>query len=237
MMDASWSLDQRRQRAFSRRQLLIGGTLLAASAGSFALVPRQPVDLLGKGDLQKLVPERIGPWRFHSKSGLVLPPRDQLVELIYDQLVTRVYTAPGLPSMMLLIAQSPAQDGVLQIHRPEFCYPAGGFALSESQIQPIEIPGRGAIPARFLTAVSPERTEQLLYWTRIGRSMPTTWTEQRLAVAKANLRGHIPDAVMVRLSMISPNREQSAEAMETFARALIASVSPRTGAALGAGIA
>lgn len=231
-MDATWSLDQRKKRAFSRRQMLIGGALLGASAVSYAMIPRRSVDLLGSGDLQRLIPNVVGPWTFLSKSGLVLPPKDQLVELLYDQLVTRVYSAPGLPSIMLLIAQSPAQDGVLQIHRPEFCYPAGGFQLSESELLPIRIPGREAIPARFMTAVSPERIEQLLYWTRLGHALPTTWAEQRLAVAKANLRGEIPDAVMVRLSVISPNRGESAEAMAAFARALIGSVSPPTRVAL-----
>jgi EpsI family protein len=231
-MDATWSLDQRKERAFSRRQMLIGGALLGVSALSFAMIPRRPVDLLGGGQLDALIPVRVGPWSFLSKSGLVLPPRDQLVDLIYDQLLTRVYSAPGLPPIMLLIAQSPAQDGVIQIHRPEFCYPAGGFTLSGGRLLPIAIPGREPVPARFLTATSPERIEQLLYWTRVGRDLPTNWREQRLAVAQANLRGEIPDGMMVRLSVITPNPAEAAELMTRFTGDLIASVSPKTRLAL-----
>lgn len=231
-MDATWSLDQRRERAFSRRQMLIGGALVAASAASYAMIPRRPVDLLGGGQLEKLIPARIGPWSFLSKSGLVLPPRDQLVEALYDQLVTRVYAAPDRPAVMLLLAQSPAQDGVLQMHRPEFCYPAGGFTLSEGELLPIRFGDGKAISGRFMTAVSPERIEQLLYWTRVGHALPNSWTEQRLAVASANLRGEIPDGMMVRVSMVSPNREESAATLTAFAEALVGSVAPRTRLAL-----
>lgn len=235
-MDATWSLEQRKERAFSRRQMLIGGALVAASAASYAMIPRRPVDLLGKGQLEKLIPSRIGAWSFLSKSGLVLPPRDQLIDSLYDQLLTRVYAAPDAPAVMLLLAQSPAQDGVLQIHRPEFCYPAGGYSLSESEIVPIGIGGGKSIAARFMTATSPERIEQLLYWTRVGHALPTTWPEQRLAVASANLRGEIPDGMMVRVSMVSPNREESAVTLTAFAEAMVGAVAPRTRLALvGAG--
>jgi EpsI family protein len=217
----------------SRRQMLIGGSLLATAALAYAATPRRNVDLLGNGKLEALVPARIGNWTFLSKSGLVTPPSDQLSDLVYDQLLTRVYVGEDLPPMMLLIAQSPAQTGTIQVHRPEFCYPASGYRLSDSRTHPIDLPGRApSLRTRMFTAVGQARTEQLLYWTRVGRELPTSWTEQRLAVARANFRGDIPDAMLVRVSTVGASAEASIGFLDAFARQLIVSMSPKGQTAL-----
>jgi len=39
----------------------------------------------------------------------------------------------------------------------------------------------------------------VLYWTRIGELVPTGWWSQRFAVVQSNLRGTIPDGLLVRL--------------------------------------
>lgn len=207
----------------SRRQMVLGGLLGLTGAAAHAFVPRQEMDLLGNRKLEALVPKKIGPWEFMSKSGLIIPPSDQLSDQLYSQLLTRVYVSEEQLPIMLLIAQSPAQDGVLQVHRPEVCYPAGGYALSESYLHQINLSGRGSIPSRVFTASSSDRIEQLLYWTRIGDALPTTWFDQRMAVAKANLSGQIPDGVLVRISTISPERSSIA-VLDQFAMALINSI-------------
>jgi EpsI family protein len=129
--------------------------------------------------------------------------------------------------MMLLVAQSPGQDGVLQVHRPEFCYPAGGYRMSGSRVHTIDLPDNQRVPTRFFTATSPERTEQMIYWTRIGRDMPTTWVQQRLSVAEANLRGEIPDAVMVRISVATSDPAAISQ-IDEFAHLLIAGLPPKS---------
>ena len=80
--------------------------------------------------LDDLVPKTIGPWKFVAASGLVVPPEDQLSRTLYSQLLTRVYSDGENPPMMLLIAQSASQTGILQVHRPESCYPASGYQIS-----------------------------------------------------------------------------------------------------------
>jgi EpsI family protein len=210
----------------SRREMLIGAGLLCTAAVSHAMIPRTSIDLLGEGKVDDIIPEQVGPWSFLSKSGLVVPPSDQLSEKLYAQMLTRVYTADNRAPMMLLIAQSPGQDGVLQVHRPEYCYPAGGYQLVDSRVHQIEFRDGVALPTRAFTAVSPERTEQLLYWTRIGSALPTSWAEQRLEVAKANLRGEIPDAVMVRVSAISTD-PAALNQVDEFTRAMVAAMKPK----------
>lgn len=221
-------IDGARANPLSRRNLLLGAGLLGAAGLARAMVPRDPFDLLGKGKLDKLVPSTIGPWRFASKSGLVIPPEDQLKDALYAQLLTRVYTADDRLPIMLLVTQSPSQDGVLQVHRPEFCYPAGGYRLSGSSVHHIELPGHRPLTTRMFTATSHDRIEQLVYWTRIGRDLPTSWVDQRLSVAAANLRGEIPDAVMVRISTVTPDPEAATVQIDEFARNMIAAIAPKS---------
>ena len=59
-----------------------------------------------------------------------------------------------------------------------------------------------------------------------GLYLPQNWPQQRLAVAMDNLRGFIPDAVMVRVSTYGNNREAALAKVDDFIRTLMASVAP-----------
>lgn len=209
--------------SLDRRRFLIGGLLAAGSATVFARTPRENVDILGSRKLENIVPKRIGDWSFLTTSGLVVPTEDTLSAALYSQLLTRVYTNGDEPPIMLLVAQSGGQSGILQIHRPEFCYPATGFQLSP--IVPISLPsGDSQIQANSLTATLPGRAEQIVYFTRVGSSMPLTWANQRLAVAIDNLKGVIPDAVLTRISTVDVNHEAAMARLARFAEQMLAAM-------------
>ena len=181
------------------------------------------MDFLGKGTLETLVPKSVGPWTYVSASGIVVPPEDQLSRSLYSQLLTRVYTNGDAPPVMLLIAQSGGQTGVLQVHRPEVCYPASGYQLSPVTTQNIEIAGK-RLPTNRLTAIADGQDEQILYWTRVGRDLPVNWKDQRLAVAIQNIRGLIPDAVLVRVSIRSNDATSAFHTLENFVRSMVNSI-------------
>lgn len=211
----------------SRREFGLGLAFIAA-AGTAALGrPTRNVDLLGKSKLKDVIPEQIGSWTFVSSSGLVLPPEDQLSRLLYSQLLTRVYSRPDGTSIMLLIAQSGTQTGILQIHRPEVCYSAGGSTLSGMTRHPLQLPW-GKLPTIALVATAADRTEQIVYWTRIGHHLPLSWLQQREAVAIDNLHGIIPDAVLVRVSMIDNDTAGAVQIMDDFIRDMFTAVTPAT---------
>jgi len=156
----------------------------------------------------------------------VVPPEDQLARALYSQLLTRVYAdASGAP-IMLLVAQSASQTGILQIHRPEFCYTAGGYRLSPSAPHPVQLAGT-VLPALSISATRDARTEQIVYWTRIGNHMPLSWPQQRMAVAMDNLRGFIPDAVMVRVSTYGNDKGAALAVVDEFIQTLMDSVAPQ----------
>lgn len=208
-----------------RRKLLLG-LLFCSSAGLAAWrTPRRHLDHLGKQKLDDLVPKTIGPWKFVAASGLVVPPEDQLSRMLYSQLLTRVYSDGNNPPVMLLIAQSGGQTGILQVHRPETCYAAGGYTLSPLIPHTISV-GSSVVRANAMDATLEGVTEHVLYWTRVGDRIPASWREQKIAVAEQNLRGIIPDAILVRVSTISNDPNNARATLDAFARALVGSVPP-----------
>ena len=215
-----------RHSALTRRKFALGLAFASVAGVAAARQPSKNVDYLGKNKLDDILPEKLGKWTFMSSSGLVVPPEDQLAQALYSQLLTRVYASESGTPIMLLVAQSGSQTGILQIHRPEFCYTAGGYELSPSSAHKVALPPNGTLPALSISASMRGLTEQIVYWTRIGEHLPQSWKQQRLAVAMDNLRGVIPDAVMVRVSAYGTDKPAALAEIDDFIRTMIGSVVP-----------
>ncbi len=218
----------------SRRALLIGLGCAAAAGAAAALEPRRRMSLLGDAKLEKIVPARFAGWAPHPSEGVIVPQdEDGLAARLYSQLLTRVYVHEGGDAVMLLIAYGDTQNDLLQLHRPEICYPAFGFALADNRLAPIPLGEDGGgrsgpeIPARALVAANSERIEQILYWTRIGEHLPTDGRSQRIAKLKDQFAGIIPDGVLVRVSNLLPDPDAARAANARFAADLIHAIAPR----------
>jgi len=211
----------------TRRHLLMGAALTTISAAAFVREPRATKAPLKAGELESLIPTQIGQWNFETRSGLVLPPDDPLSKSLYSDVLTRVYVSEDRPPVMLLIAYSNTQNGMLQVHRPEVCYPAGGYTLSETQTKTLDVTPEIHIPARFFSAESASRTEQVMYWTRIGNESPTSWIDQRAAVVRANLKRVIPDGILVRTSTVLADYASAEPVLKEFVSAMVRHLPPR----------
>jgi EpsI family protein len=207
-----------------RRKLLLGLLFCSAAGAAAWRKPTRHVDYLGSGKLEDIIPKTIGPWMFAAASGLVVPPEDHLERATYSQTLTRVYS-DGDNDIMLLLAQSGSETGILQIHRPETCYTASGYHISPVTPHPVSV-GSAVIRANSMDATAAGYTEHVLYWTRIGDDMPASWREQRIAVAEQNLRGVLPDAILVRISIVNSDSAAAWRTIDAFTRALIMSVRP-----------
>jgi EpsI family protein len=206
--------------------MLLGVVLAGASGFAYARQPAIAHPVIPEKDFESWVPSAFGNWKTVSQSGVVLPPPDTLRDRLYDNLVTRVYVAPNLPAVMLLLAYNNAQDGVLQVHRPEVCYPVGGFDLSATR--DITLNGAGQeVPANMFTASAPGRVEQVAYFTRLGTAYPRKWIEQRVAVMRANLAGEIPDGMMMRVSALGIDQREAEPLLAGFSSQFIESSSPQ----------
>ncbi len=213
--------------SISRRSLLVGGAMLAVAAAAAARAPVPNRPRIQKKEFEALVPKVVGEWRFETASGLVLPPSDALSDRLYDSLITRIYRNPNGDRVMLLLAYNNRQDGMLQIHRPEICYPAGGYMLSPTTPVNIAVGQNRVLPSNIFSASSAERNEQVLYWTRVGDAFPQSWREQRLVVLRANIAQIIPDGMLARVSMAAENMSATIPVMQNFVAALYDTSSPR----------
>ena len=205
-----------------RRKFLIGLLFCSAAGVAYARQPKVKLDYLGNEKLDDLVPKSIGPWKYVTARGLVVPPEDDFEKSIYAQVLTRVYS-DGQSSIMLLMAQSGSQTGFLQIHRPETCYTAGGYSISPLVPHAIRI-GSATLPTNWMQATTGGPTEHVVYWTRVGNQIPASWSAQKWAVAEQNLKGVVPDAILIRVSTVNGDAGAALATIDNFVRALVESI-------------
>src|SRR5689334_12676512 len=187
-----------------RRDLFIGGLALAAAAGAEALRPHRKMILLKGGKIDALVPRKFGDWTAEASSGLVSPDQaGQLAKSLYSEIVERIYhDEQSGAAVMLLAAYGDTQSDLLQLHRPESCYPAVGFSLESSRPADVLIRNGAHIPAREVVALADQRRENILYWTRIGERLPQSANEQRTARFKNAVDGFVADGILFRCSAV-----------------------------------
>ncbi|HEV2569885.1 exosortase-associated protein EpsI, V-type [Sphingomonas sp.] len=212
----------------NRRELIIGGACLATAATAEVLRPNRRVSLLAEGQkLDNGIPRAFGQWEMRDSDGVLAPQsEDSLAAKLYNQTVTRMYAGPDESLIMLLIAYGNTQSDTLQLHRPEVCYPAFGFEVTESRPTALPLAGGVAIPGRDLVAVSPGREERISYWTRVGEYLPVDNGEQRRMRFRTALAGIIPDGVLVRISNMQADAKAGFAMNARFAADLIRAVPP-----------
>lgn len=188
----------------ARRDMLFGAACIAALGCAEALRPRTPLVLMKDMPLSDLVPPDLGDWTVGDSGDIVVPkvPGSLADRLYTDTLTRRYYNVETRQQIMLLIAYGKAQSDILQLHRPESCYPAVGLPIQNRIEHDIALPGAAAIPAVALTASAGSRTEDILYWTRLGEYLPRSAADQRSDRLKTAMSGIIGDGVLVRASIL-----------------------------------
>jgi len=210
-----------------RRTLTLGGILLVGAGARGAMMLRRRPAARTRTSLADDLPARVGARSIAAAEAPMLPQRDATTDQIYDDFVARSYRGAGVAPVTLLIAYGGNQDGGLEVHRPENCYPPFGFSLGPSRPVRLQLADGRAIAATALTATRDGVADQLLFWTRVGRDFPTSQWQTDLSIMYAALRGETPDGVLVRLSMTTGNAEEGDALLAAFARDLIAGVPER----------
>ncbi len=210
----------------TRRGVLVGGAMTLTGAVTYAATPRRAEHRLAHEKLGNLVAKRIGPWSITTPAGVVTATEESEQTDGYDQLLTRVYVADGLPTIMLLIAYGSTQGGSLQLHRPETCYPGQGFATADHEEVPLSLATGQAVATRRFTATRGDRVERVLYWTRIAGRFPLNSAGEYAAIIGSVLQGVVPDGVLVRFSTVGPDPRGEDVALTRFARMMIATAAP-----------
>ncbi|GAA0645126.1 hypothetical protein GCM10009424_21170 [Sphingomonas ursincola] len=199
----------------NRRDFTLGALLGLGGLGGFYLRHHSAKPVRRPPDLARLIPKMVGPWQQIGVHDVILPPADALSQSLYDRFLVRGYRMQQRPPLTLVIAYGAVQSYRLQLHRPESCYPASGFALKSRQ--DITLDG---ISASFLMAERDLTTEAVLYWSRIGDRFPRNISEQRLAIARAALRLQLTDGILVRIAIRNADPADALAAMREFVSAL-----------------
>jgi hypothetical protein len=192
------------------RNVLLLALMLAASGLAMALRPTEKIaDQGARIDIARMFPEQFADWRAAAGivPALVSPDVKEKLDAIYDQTLSRTYVNNDGQRIMLSIAYGGDQSGdKTQVHRPEFCYTAQGFQLSNNRESQITTES-GVLPVRRLEAVQGSRNEPITYHDqnrthhrhhRPGRRLP-----RRIP---AQLKGYVVHGIKRRASLFNTDR-------------------------------
>jgi EpsI family protein len=210
----------------NRRALFAGVACVGAALVARQLKPHHYVSLLKSAKLDDLIPRAFGAWTSEDVGDpLALNGPGTLSSKLYNQLVTRAYTDGRGNQILMLLAHGERQSDELQLHRPEVCYPAFGYALLRNEPTQIRLGEGVTLPARRLVAKSPNHEESVLYWSRLGEYFPIDSGEQRADRFKNAVAGLIPDGILCRFSTPDESAKSWA-ALELFVHDLVAATKP-----------
>lgn len=182
----------------------------------------------GSYKLEASIPKSFGDWKLDESIGrvIVTPEVEAALAKYYNETVSRTYINSKGERIMLSLAYGGDQGRALQVHKPEVCYAAQGFKIvydGRGEIRSTE----GPIPVRRLVATHGPRVEPITYWIRSGDSIVTGWYEQNKARLYSGLvRREIADGLLVRVSSINTDREQSYQLHDQFMKDLLAHTLP-----------
>jgi EpsI family protein len=185
-------------------------------------------------DLQKVIPEKFGTWTLVPSVSPVTPgdpegyvQPDKLSAKLYSQEVARGYSDGRGNIVMLMVAYGPVQNYRMKAHRPEICYTAQGFRVSNKfKAQLSYRDSAEPIKLTRLTTEREARLEPVSYWMRVGNDIATGPVESQFIRLKYGLRGIIPDGALVRVSTIGLAPEVAFKLQDQFLRDLLAAIPP-----------
>jgi len=210
-----------------RRGLLMGGLAVVAAGAAEALRPRNRLVLLKQGTLANALPNTFGSWTAEGSNGLVSPDQaGRLAKSLYSEIIERVYSnRDNGAQVMLLAAYGDTQSDLLQLHRPESCYPAVGFNIASTVAANIPISPHSTVPGRKVVAVQEGRTENISYWTRIGEFLPQSAQDQRRVRLDNAMHGYVADGILFRCSILG-RPEACFPILDQFVPGLLGAVKP-----------
>jgi EpsI family protein len=207
-----------------RRELLLAGLAVAALGAAEALRPRHRLILLRKDTIADALPAKFDGWASQDTTLVNPAMAGRLAKTLYSETVSRVYYDDAGRGVMVLIAYGDTQSDLLQLHRPESCYPAVGYTIVSTRTKDVAIAPGVTVPARRVIAATEDRTENIIYWTRLGERLPQSASQQRNARLQNAIEGYVPDGVLVRLSILGDDPDAAFGVLESFVPVMLRAV-------------
>lgn len=199
-----------------RRDVVLAALGVGSLGIAEALRPRRKLVLLKGGTLNDAIPAEFGSWASET-ADLVSPEQaGRLANALYSEMTARsYYNRDTGEQVMMLLAYGDTQSDLLQLHRPESCYPAVGFTLELSQPADVAVGDGVSIPGRRVIATLQDRRESILYWTRLGERLPRSGSDQRTARLLNAMDGYVADGILARFSALG-EQDVAFKALERF---------------------
>ena len=180
--------------------------------------------------LEQNIPNQFADWKIDPNIAPITTAADLQSKLdqLYSEILSRSYVNNKGEQIMLSIAYGRNQGGDgTQVHRPEYCYPAQGFKLSDTQDAVLQYKQYN-IPTRQLLATNGLRVEPVMYWVTVGETALRSGWERKFTQIKYGLKGTVPDGLLFRVSSISNDKNAAYQLQEKFTNDLLNAVSDET---------
>lgn len=199
----------------NRRSAILMGAMVATAGVSEWATPRRMMAAESPlPELSTLLPLQFGSWigEDASRYQLVAPDVRAVLDRLYQQTLSRLYRHSQVGTIMLSVAYGGDQSDATRVHRPEVCYPAQGFVMGPLQRERMTVgrhPMRTELPVSRVTARLGKRVEPITYWITVGRRVATRAMEQKMIQIQYGLTGVVPDGLLMRVSCLNADIEQS----------------------------
>jgi EpsI family protein len=207
----------------TRIAIILATLMCCASVGAVLITPSTAKAIPPK--LEQNVPTSFGDWKeLPDKVALVSDPAtDAMLKELYGEILARTYVNKDGYRIMLSLAWGANQNGNLQAHRPEVCYPAQGFKLLMKKDGEFST-GFGTIDVVRLETAFGARHEPVTYWLTNGNRVVKDAWDKRVVQLLMWLNGTIPDGILFRVSSIDTNPANAFAKQQEFAAELLANV-------------
>lgn len=205
------------------KNLLIGLVMVIAAITALTYKPATLAAQQGpKVNLETMIPKQFEGWRVDDSIMPLStsPEQDEALKKIYSQILTRTYVSSQGNKVMLSVVYGDGIDRQLDIHRPEFCYPAQGFSVSRYTDEVIHTLF-GGLSVRRLVATNGPRIEPISYWVKVGDKAVNSSFERKLQKIKQGLTGRADSGMLARVSSIESNQVLAFQEQEAFINAML----------------
>lgn len=208
--------------------IMMGGLMLFSGAVAKLISPTIKIaDTRPAVDLNRVIPLQFGDWEEDKAqvSSVVNPTTEAALKEIYAQTLSRTYVNRSGERIMLSIAYGTDQSDNLSVHFPEGCYVGQGFGVTPTAFEKISTTF-GEIPAARLVANMYTRIEPVTYWIVVGDKVVTTSWDMKKVKLAYSLKGLIPDATLMRVSSITPDRAAGYRLQQEFVDQMLKALTP-----------
>lgn len=214
-------------RMSRRRGLALLASMAAGAAAAEAMKPRERLSLTKDPiQLEQQVPTVLNGWRVDTSIIPLLPDAglQEKLDALYSQLLARTYVNATGQRVMLSIAYGADQSSEsTAVHRPEFCYSAQGFRVSDAGRHSLTL-GTRQIQVQRLIGRMGSRYEPITYWVTLDERASLPGLNRKLDQLRYGLRGLIPDGMLIRVSTIGLQQDESFAVQQAFLEALYEAV-------------